>query len=52
VQALAPRAPPSPVQAMGLDFPNRVGLAAGLDKNAAHIDGLERSGSASSNAGR
>ena len=28
------------VQAMGLDFPNPVGLAAGLDKNGAHIDGL------------
>ncbi len=40
VQALAPRPAPSPVTAMGLDFPNRVGLAAGLDKNAAHIDGL------------
>ena len=40
VQALAPRPAPSPVKAMGLDFPNRVGLAAGLDKNAAHIDGL------------
>src|SRR5262245_53353281 len=40
VQALAPRPQPSPVTAMGLDFPNRVGLAAGLDKNAAHIDGL------------
>ena len=39
-QALAPRLPPSPVTAMGLEFPNRVGLAAGLDKNAAHIDGL------------
>jgi dihydroorotate dehydrogenase len=25
---------------MGLDFPNRVGLAAGLDKNAAHLAGL------------
>ena len=25
---------------MGLAFPNRVGLAAGLDKNAAHLDGL------------
>ncbi len=25
---------------MGLRFPNPVGLAAGLDKNAAHIDGL------------
>jgi dihydroorotate dehydrogenase len=32
--------PPSPVTAMGLQFPNRIGLAAGLDKNAAHIDGL------------
>ncbi|MEP7181041.1 MAG: quinone-dependent dihydroorotate dehydrogenase [Betaproteobacteria bacterium] len=31
---------PSPVTAMGLAFPNRIGLAAGLDKNAAHIDGL------------
>jgi dihydroorotate dehydrogenase len=29
-----------PVEVMGLRFPNRVGLAAGLDKNAAHIDGL------------
>src|SRR5205823_13769446 len=37
VQALAARAPPSPVTAMGLQFPNRIGLAAGLDKNAAHI---------------
>jgi dihydroorotate dehydrogenase len=37
---IAPRLPPSPVEAMGLRFPNRVGLAAGLDKNARHIDGL------------
>ncbi len=29
-----------PVELMGLRFPNRVGLAAGLDKNARHIDGL------------
>ncbi len=35
-----PSPPPSPVEAMGLKFPNRIGLAAGLDKNAAHIDGL------------
>jgi len=35
-----PHIPPSPVTAMGLRFPNRIGLAAGLDKNAAHIDGL------------
>ena len=25
---------------MGIQFPNRVGSAAGLDKDAAHIDGL------------
>ncbi|HEX7327525.1 MAG TPA: quinone-dependent dihydroorotate dehydrogenase [Casimicrobiaceae bacterium] len=36
----APRLPAAPVEAMGLSFPNRVGLAAGLDKNAAHLDGL------------
>ncbi len=30
----------SPVTAMGLTFPNPVGLAAGLDKNADHIDAL------------
>ncbi|MEP7061498.1 MAG: quinone-dependent dihydroorotate dehydrogenase [Betaproteobacteria bacterium] len=36
----ARRAAPSPVTAMGVDFPNRVGLAAGLDKNAAHLAGL------------
>ncbi|MDR3157810.1 MAG: quinone-dependent dihydroorotate dehydrogenase [Zoogloeaceae bacterium] len=29
-----------PATVMGLDFPNRVGLAAGLDKNGAHIDAL------------
>jgi len=29
-----------PVQLAGLQFPNRVGLAAGLDKNARCIDGL------------
>ena len=39
-QRLAPRLPDAPVDAMGLRFPNRVGLAAGLDKNAAHLDGL------------
>lgn len=37
---LAPAIPPLPVRAFGLDFPNPVGLAAGLDKNAAHVDGL------------
>lgn len=29
-----------PYECMGLTFPNRVGLAAGLDKNGDHIDGL------------
>jgi len=29
-----------PLRVMGLDFPNRVGLAAGLDKNGAYIDAL------------
>ncbi len=29
-----------PVQIMGIEFPNPVGLAAGLDKNADHIDAL------------
>lgn len=32
--------PSSPIQAMGLTFPNRIGLAAGLDKNGDHIDAL------------
>jgi dihydroorotate dehydrogenase len=36
--------PEYPVRAMGLDFPNPVGLAAGLDKDAAHIDALARLG--------
>jgi dihydroorotate dehydrogenase len=34
----------APVQLMGLTFPNRVGLAAGLDKNGAHIDALAHLG--------
>jgi dihydroorotate dehydrogenase len=29
-----------PVRVMGLEFPNAVGLAAGLDKNADYLDGL------------
>jgi len=36
--ALAPK--PLPVRLFGLDFPNPVGLAAGLDKNGAHVDAL------------
>jgi dihydroorotate dehydrogenase len=38
------RARGAPVRAMGLDFPNPVGLAAGLDKNAAHVDSLAKLG--------
>lgn len=33
-----------PVRVMGLDFPNPVGLAAGLDKNGTAIDGLAQLG--------
>ena len=36
--------PPCPVRALGLQFPNPVGLAAGLDKNAEHIDALAKLG--------
>ena len=43
---------PSPVKLMGLSFPNRVGVAAGLDKTALHIDGLATLGFGSSNAAR
>jgi dihydroorotate dehydrogenase len=31
---------PLPTRVFGLDFPNPVGLAAGLDKNGAHVDAL------------
>jgi dihydroorotate dehydrogenase len=34
------KVPGTPVQAMGLTFPNRLGLAAGFDKNAVGIDAL------------
>lgn len=33
-----------PVEVMGLQFPNRVGLAAGLDKNGEAVDALARMG--------
>ncbi len=39
-RALRPHLADDPVQAMGLRFPNPVGLAAGLDKNAAFIESL------------
>lgn len=33
-----------PVSVMGIEFPNRVGLAAGLDKNGQYVDALSRFG--------
>lgn len=45
--AVAPSpAPPggTPVRALGLEFPNRVGLAAGFDKTGAHASALARLG--------
>ncbi len=41
---IAATVPANPVRVMGLDFPNPVGLAAGLDKNAEHIDAMARLG--------
>ncbi|MHB8920862.1 MAG: quinone-dependent dihydroorotate dehydrogenase [Halothiobacillus sp.] len=32
--------PADPITVMGITFPNRIGLAAGLDKNGTHIDAL------------
>ncbi|MBB3046786.1 dihydroorotate dehydrogenase [Litorivivens lipolytica] len=37
---VAPKAISAPVEVMGIRFDNPVGLAAGLDKDARHIDGL------------
>ena len=37
---LASRPDPLPTKTLGLVFPNPVGLAAGLDKNGAHVDAL------------
>jgi dihydroorotate dehydrogenase len=39
-RVLFPRVPPLPVNIMGIEFPNPVGLAAGLDKNGDYIEGL------------
>ncbi|MBU4499199.1 MAG: quinone-dependent dihydroorotate dehydrogenase, partial [Gammaproteobacteria bacterium] len=41
---LLPRATAKPVHVMGIDFPNAVGLAAGLDKDGAHINALAELG--------
>jgi dihydroorotate dehydrogenase len=38
--SLAAGLPSMPVRALGLDFPNPVGLAAGLDKDGEHVDAL------------
>ncbi|MDX1633926.1 MAG: quinone-dependent dihydroorotate dehydrogenase [Marinobacter sp.] len=40
LKSLSPNVPDHPVDVMGLRFPNPVGLAAGLDKNADHVDAL------------
>ncbi|HSE12681.1 MAG TPA: quinone-dependent dihydroorotate dehydrogenase [Rudaea sp.] len=37
---LAAKPAPLPVNVFGIEFPNPVGLAAGLDKNGAHVDAL------------
>jgi len=42
--SLRARVPARPVTVMGIHFPNPVGLAAGLDKDAAHIEGLAKLG--------
>ena len=42
--ANAPIVSHKPVKLMGIEFPNRVGLAAGLDKNGEHIDALAACG--------
>ena len=43
-QTFAPKLPADPATVMGITFPNRVGLAAGLDKNAEHLLGLSTLG--------
>ncbi|HNQ05389.1 MAG TPA: quinone-dependent dihydroorotate dehydrogenase [Thiobacillaceae bacterium] len=40
VRPFVPAVPALPMRVMGLDFPNPVGLAAGLDKNGEAIDAL------------
>lgn len=42
--AVMPSVADAPVTVMGIEFPNAVGLAAGLDKNASAIDGLSALG--------
>ena len=40
IKLFAPKIPNQPVEVLGLNFPNPVGLAAGLDKNGDYIDAL------------
>ena len=40
----AQRGAPAPVEAMGITFPGRLGLAAGMDKNAEAVVGLSAAG--------
>jgi dihydroorotate dehydrogenase len=40
ITRILPRPAPDPRTVMGITFPNPVGLAAGLDKDGAYIDGL------------
>lgn len=42
--AIAPRTISDPVKVMGIDFPNRVGLAAGMDKEASTVEAFGRLG--------
>ncbi len=44
LSGLLARKTSSPVRAMGLEFPNPVGLAAGLDKHAEHVGALSALG--------
>lgn len=41
---IKPKVVSNPVTVMGIEFPNRVGLAAGLDKNGQHINALSQLG--------
>lgn len=41
---LASKPVADPVEVMGIKFPNRVGLAAGLDKNGKYVDALSKLG--------
>ena len=44
LRSFTPTVVDCPVSVMGLDFPNPVGLAAGLDKNGDHIDAMAELG--------